>query len=139
MEDSTGCMHGSRGQVKPASPHLLSEQKIVAELAKATAPSGSTIPWDEWVADYSKIRDAIAATYPDIFHDFNARMWKPGGFPPPDRARKREWKTKTGKANFITPTIAVDGHRYAGRPARRRATDDFTQQRTVQHDSLQLR
>ena len=39
MEDSTGCMHGSRGQVKPASPDLLSEPKIIAELAKAAAPS----------------------------------------------------------------------------------------------------
>jgi molybdopterin-dependent oxidoreductase alpha subunit len=103
MEDSTGCMHGSRGQVKPASPHLLSEQKIVAELAKAAAPCGSTIAWDAWVADYSKVRDAIAATYPDIFHDFNARMWTPGGFHRPIAARKREWKTKNGKANFITP------------------------------------
>jgi molybdopterin-dependent oxidoreductase alpha subunit len=104
MEDSTGCMHGSRGQVKPASPHLLSEPKIVAELAKAAAPSGSTIPWDDWVADYSKIRDAIAAVYPEIFHDFNTRLWKPGGFHRPLPARKRIWKTKTGKANFITPT-----------------------------------
>jgi molybdopterin-dependent oxidoreductase alpha subunit len=103
MEDSTGCMHGSRGQVKPASPHLLSEPKIVAELAKAAAPSRSTIPWDDWVADYGKIRDAIAATYPDIFHDFNARLWQPGGFHRPLGARKREWKTETGKANFITP------------------------------------
>jgi len=110
MEDSTGCMHGSRGQVKPASPHLLSEQKIVAELAKAALPAGSnTIPWDEWVADYSKVRDAIAATYPDIFHDLNTRMWKPGGFHRPLPARKREWKTKTGKANFITPkSLAED-------------------------------
>jgi molybdopterin-dependent oxidoreductase alpha subunit len=104
MEDSTGCMHGSRGQVKPASPHLLSEPKIVAELAKAAAPSTCTIPWDDWVSDYSKVRDAIAATYPDIFHDFNARLWKPGGFHRPIGARKREWKTETGKANFIVPT-----------------------------------
>jgi molybdopterin-dependent oxidoreductase alpha subunit len=104
MEDSTGCMHGSRGQVKPASPHLLSEARIVAELAKATVPAGSTIPWDDWVADYSKVRDAIAQTYPEIFHDFNARLWEPGGFHRPIGARKREWKTKTGKANFITPT-----------------------------------
>jgi molybdopterin-dependent oxidoreductase alpha subunit len=103
MEDSTGCMHGSRGQVKPASPHLLSEPKIVAELAKAAAPSHSTIPWGDWVADYSKIRDAIAATYPDIFHDFNARLWQAGGFHRPLGARKREWKTETGKANFIVP------------------------------------
>jgi molybdopterin-dependent oxidoreductase alpha subunit len=104
MEDSTGCMHGSRGQVKPASPHLLSEPQIVAQLAKAAAPSASAIPWDDWVADYSKIRDAIAAVYPDIFHDFNARLWEPGGFHRPISARKRVWKTETGKANFITPT-----------------------------------
>jgi molybdopterin-dependent oxidoreductase alpha subunit len=104
MEDSTGCMHGSRGQVKPASPDLLSEPKIVAELAKAAAPSASAIPWNDWVADYSKIRDAIAATYPDIFHDFNARLWEPGGFHRPIDARKRTWKTETGKANFIVPT-----------------------------------
>ena len=52
---------------------------VTVELAKAAAPSGSTIPWDKWVAEYSKIRDAIAATYPDIFHDFNARLWQPGG------------------------------------------------------------
>jgi molybdopterin-dependent oxidoreductase alpha subunit len=103
MEDSTGCMHGSRGQVQPASRHLLSEPKIIAELAKAAAPSKSNIPWDDWVADYSKVRDAIAATYPDIFHDFNARMWKPGGFHRPIAARERKWNTKTGKANFISP------------------------------------
>ncbi|QOZ37878.1 FdhF/YdeP family oxidoreductase [Bradyrhizobium sp. CCBAU 53421] len=103
MEDSTGCMHGSRAQVTPASQHLLSEPKIIAELAKAAAPGRSTIPWDDWVADYSRIRDAIAATYPDIFHDFNARLWQPGGFHRPLAARKRQWKTKTGKANFIAP------------------------------------
>jgi anaerobic selenocysteine-containing dehydrogenase len=109
MEDSTGCMHGSRGQVRPASPHLLSEARIVAELAKAAAPSRSTIPWDRWVADYSKIRDAIAKTYPEIFHDFNVRLWQPGGFHRPLGARKREWKTKTGKANFISPkSLATD-------------------------------
>ncbi len=108
MEDSTGCMHGSRGQVKPASPDLLSEPRIVAELAKAAAPR-CTIPWDDWVGDYSKIRDAIAAVYPEIFHDFNARLWKPGGFHRPIEARKRVWKTKTGKANFIVPkTLSSD-------------------------------
>jgi molybdopterin-dependent oxidoreductase alpha subunit len=104
MEDSTGCMHGSRGQVKPASPHLLSEATIVAELAKATVPTGSSIPWDDWVSDYSRVRDAIAQTYPEIFYDFNGRLWEPGGFHRPVAARKREWKTKTGKANFIPPT-----------------------------------
>lgn len=59
--------------------------------------------WDGWVADYAKVRDAIAATYPEIFHDFNERMWQPGGFRRPVPAAKREWKTPTGKANFTAP------------------------------------
>ncbi|TYL82902.1 formate dehydrogenase, partial [Bradyrhizobium rifense] len=107
VEDSTGCMHGSRGQARPASPDLLSEPRIVAELAKATVSGRTTIPWDDWIADYARIRDAIASTYPDIFHDFNERMWKPGGFHRPIAARQRSWKTKTGKANFIVPTSLV--------------------------------
>ncbi len=109
VEDSTGCMHGSRGQARPASPHLLSEPKIVAELAKATLAPNPKVPWDAWVADYARIRDAIALAYPDIFHDFNARMWQPGGFHRPLGARHREWNTKTGKANFIVPdALATD-------------------------------
>jgi molybdopterin-dependent oxidoreductase alpha subunit len=109
MEDSTGCMHGSLGQVTPASPDLLSEPKIVAELAKAIVPGRSTIPWDTWIDDYSKIRDAIAQTYPDIFHDFNARLWQKGGFHRPLAARHRKWETDTGKANFLSPSsLATD-------------------------------
>jgi molybdopterin-dependent oxidoreductase alpha subunit len=110
MEDSTGCMHGSQPLAEPASRYLLSEPKIIAEMAKATLdPSKGNVPWDEWVGDYSKIRDAIAAVYPDIFHDFNARMWTPGGFHRPLGARHRKWATKTGKANFILPSsLATD-------------------------------
>jgi molybdopterin-dependent oxidoreductase alpha subunit len=103
MEDSTGCMHGSKGQVTPASRDLLSEPRIIAGMAKATLDGRTRIPWDEWTGDYSKVRDAIARTYPDIFHDFNARMWQPGGFHRPIAARHREWKTENGKANFLLP------------------------------------
>jgi molybdopterin-dependent oxidoreductase alpha subunit len=105
VEDSTGCMHGSRGAVEPAGPTLLSEPAIVAGMAKATLGERSTVDWDRWVGDYSLVRDAIAETYPEIFHDFNARMWTPGGFPRPLTARERKWKTETGKANFIV----IDG------------------------------
>jgi molybdopterin-dependent oxidoreductase alpha subunit len=108
MEDSTACIHGSRGYAKPASAHLLSEPKIVAGIAKAALPPNPRVPWDEWVADYRKIRTATSRTYPDIFHDYETRMWQPGGFHRPLAARKREWKTKTGKANFITPKNLVD-------------------------------
>ncbi|MFO1037961.1 MAG: FdhF/YdeP family oxidoreductase [Geminicoccaceae bacterium] len=103
MEDSTACIHGSRGFAEPASPHLLSEPKIVAEIAKATLPPNPKIDWDGWVGDYARVRDAIEATYPEMFEDFNARMWQPGGFHRPLPACERVWKTKTGKANFITP------------------------------------
>jgi molybdopterin-dependent oxidoreductase alpha subunit len=102
MEDSTGCMHGSHGVTRPASDRLLSEQAIVAGIAKATLDA-SSVNWDAWSNDYALVRDAIAETYPDIFHDFNARMWVPGGFHRPLPARERKWKTKSGKAEFMVP------------------------------------
>jgi molybdopterin-dependent oxidoreductase alpha subunit len=103
VEDSTGCMHGSRGVAEPAADTLRSEPAIVAALAKQIVPPNPKVDWDAWVADYSKIRDAIAQTYHEIFHDFNERMWTPGGFSRPLGARDRVWKTENGKANFIAP------------------------------------
>ncbi|HEV7856646.1 MAG TPA: FdhF/YdeP family oxidoreductase [Herminiimonas sp.] len=103
VEDSTGCMHGSRGVAQPAADTLLSEPRIVAGLAKQIVPPNPKVDWDAWTADYSTIRDAIAETFPEIFHDFNARMWTPGGFVRPLAARQRVWKTENGKANFMTP------------------------------------
>ncbi|MCW5297228.1 formate dehydrogenase [Herbaspirillum lusitanum] len=103
VEDSTGCMHGSRGMMKPASEHLLSEVAIVAEIAKRILIPNPRVNWTAWRADYSRIRNAIAETYPEIFHDFNERMWTPGGFARPLAARERKWNTENGKANFITP------------------------------------
>jgi anaerobic selenocysteine-containing dehydrogenase len=111
VEDSTSCIHGSRGVSEPASPHLLSEPRIVAELAKATLAPGKSqlVDWDGWVADYSRIRDAIEATYPEMFARFNERMWQPGGFHRPLGARHREWHTASGRANFIVPKhLSID-------------------------------
>jgi molybdopterin-dependent oxidoreductase alpha subunit len=103
MEDSTACIHGSRGQREPVSDDLLSEPKIVAEMAKATLPPNPKLDWDAWVGDYALVRDAIERTYPDQFKDFNKRMFAPGGFPRPLAARERKWKTPNGKANFTVP------------------------------------
>lgn len=104
VEDSTSCIHGSRGTATPASPHLLSEPRIVAELARRITPPNPRIDWDGWVADYSRIRDAIEATYPDKFADFNARLFTPGGFWKGNKASERIWETESGKAEFLTPT-----------------------------------
>jgi molybdopterin-dependent oxidoreductase alpha subunit len=107
MEDSTACIHGSRGQRKPVADSLLSEPGIVAELAKATLKHNPALDWDAWVADYSLVREAIEKTYPDQFKDFNRRMFEPGGFPRPLPARERKWKTPNGKANFTVPKAAL--------------------------------
>jgi len=103
MEDSTSCFHGSKGVAKPVSDEVRSEPWIVAELAKATLPPTPKVDWDAWVGDYAKIRDAIEATYPDKFKDFNKRLFEPGGMVKPLPARERKWETKTGKANFMVP------------------------------------
>ena len=95
VEDSFSCVHGSIGRYKPASPDLRSEMAIVAGIAKATLPDNPKVPWDAWVDDYGLVRDAIAATYPDEFHDFNDRMFTPGGFYRGNSARDRVWKTES--------------------------------------------
>ncbi len=103
MEDTFSCIYGSIGRRNPASEDLMSEAAIVAGIAKATLPPNPKARWDEWVADYALIRDLIAETYPGQFHDFNARMWTPGGFYRGNSARERAWKTVSGKAQFTTP------------------------------------
>ncbi len=101
VESSLARIHASRGQARPASEHLLSEPRIVAGIAKAALPPNPRLDWDAWAADYSRVRDAIGETYPEVFHGFNARMSEPGGFQRPIAAARREWRTETGKANFI--------------------------------------
>jgi molybdopterin-dependent oxidoreductase alpha subunit len=112
IEDSTACIHSSGAKAEPAADTLLSEPRIVAELAKATLPANPKVTWDAWVADYGRIRDLIAGTYPDDFHDFNARMDTPGGFGRNVAASRRVWKTDTGKANCKLPS-ALSAH-FAG-------------------------
>ena len=104
MEDSTSCIHASRGRVTPASEHLLSEPAIVAVLAQSILPPNPKVDWAGWVADYSLIRDAIEETYPEIFPDFNARLGTPGGFWKGNKAAERIWETKSGKAEFLVPS-----------------------------------
>jgi molybdopterin-dependent oxidoreductase alpha subunit len=103
-EDTMTKIHPSRGQVAPAGPELRSEPAIVAGLAKATLPPNPRVPWDDWVADYGRVRDAIEATYPEVFPDFNTRVFQNGGFHRALPARHREWKTATGKAMFHRPS-----------------------------------
>ncbi|GIV36120.1 MAG: hypothetical protein KatS3mg032_0499 [Cyclobacteriaceae bacterium] len=98
VENSTGVVHQSRGGKKPASPYLLSEPKIVAELAKATLDSTS-LNWDELVSNYDNIRNLIAQTIPGFDH-YNERVRKPGGFYLPNAVREGMFSTTENKAHF---------------------------------------
>jgi molybdopterin-dependent oxidoreductase alpha subunit len=117
MEDSLSHIHGSLGRHPPASRHLRSELAIVAGIAKATLAPRATLKWDEWTADYAKVRDLIEATYPDQFRAFNARLFTPGGFYRGNAARERHWKTPSGKAQFTLPQ-ALTSTGFAEAPGR---------------------
>ncbi|MFI6283737.1 FdhF/YdeP family oxidoreductase [Streptomyces sp. NPDC051018] len=105
VEDSMGMVHASRGNLPPASPHLLSEPAIVARLARAVLGARSSTPWEEFERDYASIRDRIARVIPG-FEDFNAKIARPGGFTLPHAPRdERRFPTATGKANFTAAPV----------------------------------
>ncbi len=105
IEDSFSHIHGSIGKRQPASEHLRSELAIVAGIAKAMLPAHPKWRWDEWTADYRRVRELIAETYAQEFHDFNARMFEAGGFYRGNPAHERIWKTASGKAEFTVPSV----------------------------------
>lgn len=105
VEDSMSMVHSSRGNLTPASPHLLSEPAIVARLARAVLGPASRTPWEEFEKDYATIRDRISRVVPG-FEDFNARVAHPGGFTLPHAPRdERRFPTTTGKANFTAAPV----------------------------------
>ncbi|MFF8846891.1 FdhF/YdeP family oxidoreductase [Streptomyces sp. NPDC015127] len=105
VEDSMGMVHASRGNLPPASPHLLSEPAIVARMARAVLGPASTTPWEEFEKDYGTIRDRIARVVPG-FEDFNEKIARPGGFTLPHAPRdERRFPTATGKANFTAAPV----------------------------------
>ncbi|NEC65463.1 FdhF/YdeP family oxidoreductase [Streptomyces sp. SID9727] len=105
VEDSMSKVHASRGNLTPASPHLLSEPAIVARLARAVLGPGSATPWEEFENDYATIRDRISRVVPG-FENFNARIAHPGGFTLPHGPRdSRRFPTTTGKANFTAAPV----------------------------------
>jgi molybdopterin-dependent oxidoreductase alpha subunit len=104
VEDSMGIINSSRGRGEPASPQLRSEPAIVCGLARALWGGATTVPWDGMAASYDLIRDRIARVVPG-FEDFNRRI-RQGIFYLPNAPRdRREWKTATKRANFITAPL----------------------------------
>jgi molybdopterin-dependent oxidoreductase alpha subunit len=103
VEDSMAMVHPSVGMKEPGSPNLLSEPAILAGIARATLPSSQT-PWEEYVADYDRIRDKMAEAI-DGFEDFNRRLNQPLGFRLRQPARELVFLTDTGRANLSAATL----------------------------------
>ncbi len=120
VEDSMSMVHLSAGLNEPASEHLLSEPAIVARLAQACLPA-SRVPWAWLVEDYARIRDKIEAVFPD-FHDFNARVARPGGFRLRNTASERVWATASGRAEFRVHAVPRDSRVHQARRARAAGT-----------------
>ena len=98
-ENSMAVVETSEGRLEPASEHLLSEPAIVGGLAKAVLADRSRVDWDRLTANYDHIRDHIEHVVPG-FENYNQRVRRPGGFYLPNPIRKREFKTKDGRAHF---------------------------------------
>jgi anaerobic selenocysteine-containing dehydrogenase len=103
-------VHASRGRLKPASEHLMSEVAIVCNLAHKVftgadgqpRPNSPVADWPALRDDYSLIRKHIEAVI-DGFENFEERIQHPGGFVLPHPPRdNREFKTTTGKAHFTS-------------------------------------
>lgn len=99
VEDSMSCVHRSRGRNPPASPHLRSEPEIVGGLAAAALPD-SAVDWPGLARDYDRIRDRIEMVLP-AFEGYNERVREPGGFVIPAPPAEREWRTESGRAEFL--------------------------------------
>ena len=129
VEDSMRCVHGSRGRLKPASPDLRSEVRIVCELAQAILPGdrqarterrsdrlrqqgcdghlrGSGDP----VGPSSRVTMTWSGSESRVmpgFEDFNRRCREPGGFILHPAEDSREFDTANGKAHFTVNPLEV--------------------------------
>jgi len=99
VEDSMGIINPTEGFFPPASPELMSDVAIIANLAHATLGSRTKTNWVGLAADYSLIRDRISRVIPG-FEDFNARLAKEKFFYLPNAGRQRNFKTNSGKAKL---------------------------------------
>jgi molybdopterin-dependent oxidoreductase alpha subunit len=104
IEDSMAIINPSQGFLRPASPELMSDVAIIANLAYATLGSRTTTNWLGFAADYNLIRDAISRVIPG-FENFNARLVKEKFFYLPNAAKHRNFKTDSGKAKLTVCPI----------------------------------
>ncbi len=98
-ENSMSIVSSSLGHRPPAGPQLLSEPRIICNLARQALPTLETAPWDEWADNYDLIRTEIESIF-DGFENYTQRALEPDGFLLPNSAAQRTWNTASGRAEF---------------------------------------
>ncbi len=104
VEDTTGVVHQSRGELAPASEHLKSEPAIIAGIAQATLGSKTTVDWQGLIDNYDRIREHIEHVVPG-FTEYNAHVREPGGFYLPNGPRDGNFNTPSARAQFTVHPI----------------------------------
>jgi molybdopterin-dependent oxidoreductase alpha subunit len=114
VENSMGIVHKSTGGLKPASPSLMSEPAIVANLATSTLET-TDIDWSSLASNYDHIRDLMEKSLAG-FDDYNRRVRQENGFELPNPPRdSRTFETPDMKAHFTVhelPDVSVEKHQY---------------------------
>ena len=104
VEDSMRCVHRSQGRLEPASNTLMSEPAIVCAIARAALGAAHPFPWEDFGADYDRVRERIARVVPGC-EDMNRRVRSGAGFVLPSGAGARAFKTGSGRAHFSVQPI----------------------------------
>lgn len=109
-EDSSSTVRASRGVQAPISSQQRSEPAIVAQLAQALACAPS-VPWVRFANDYAAIRTHIEQCQhgvTDGFEHYNHKLQRDGRFVLPNAAAQRQWRTASGKAQFLAHPLRDD-------------------------------
>ena len=113
VENSMGVVHRSKGNLRPASNHLVSEPALVAHLGQLLCPE--VLDWKSYGNNYDNIRNLMAESL-NGFENYNDRIQQSSGFLLPNPPRDScEFSTPTGKAVFTThslPNVALAQDRF---------------------------
>jgi molybdopterin-dependent oxidoreductase alpha subunit len=107
-ENSMGIVQSSLGIFKPISSNLRSEIEILCKIAIKLFPERSDT-FEGFFKNHDQIRDMIEKVIPG-FESYNLRVRKRGGFSLPNGPKKREFKTKSGKALFTSNEILKNNY-----------------------------
>lgn len=100
VENSMGKVQPSKGNLHPASDHLMSEPAIIANLGQALFGPDDVLPWSNYERDYCVIRDDLAKIV-DGFSDYNNRVSHGSEFYLPNNARSGDFsQLPDGRAVF---------------------------------------